>query len=57
MDGAEGLALRPGRITPGEISPVTHSIGGWVDPTASVDTVEKRKILPLMGIESRPFIP
>jgi hypothetical protein len=28
-----------------------HWIGGWVDPRASVDDVERRKILPLLGLE------
>jgi hypothetical protein len=32
-------------------SPVVHWIGGWVGPRTGVDDVEKRKILPLPGLE------
>jgi hypothetical protein len=49
--GNEWLASRPGRFTPGEISPGTHWIGGWVDPTAGLDDVEKT----LPRLELRPF--
>jgi hypothetical protein len=31
-------------ISSGETSPSTHCIGGWVDPTASPDDIDKRKI-------------
>jgi hypothetical protein len=34
--GGEWLASRPGRFTPG-----THCIGGWVDPRAGLDDMEK----------------
>jgi hypothetical protein len=44
---------RPSRFTTGERAPVTHWIGGWVDPRADVDDVEKRKFLTLPGIELR----
>jgi hypothetical protein len=37
----EWSASRPGRFTPGERDPGTHWIGGWVDPTAGLDDVEK----------------
>jgi hypothetical protein len=36
---------------------VTQSIGGWVGPRAGLDAVEKRKILPLSGIEPGVIIP
>jgi hypothetical protein len=39
---------------PNEISPSTHWIGGWMGLTASVDAMEKRKILTMPGIESWP---
>jgi hypothetical protein len=39
--GGERLASRPGRFTPEERVPGTHWIGGWVDPRASLDNVEK----------------
>jgi hypothetical protein len=34
-----------------ERTPSTHQIGGWVGPRVSLDTVGKRKILPLPVIE------
>jgi hypothetical protein len=34
-----------------EIGPDTHWIEGWVGPRAGLDAMEKRKILPLPGIE------
>jgi hypothetical protein len=42
--GEEWSASRSGRFTLGESAPGTHCIGGWVGPTAGLDTVEKRKI-------------
>jgi hypothetical protein len=45
LDGDEWSAPRPGRFTPGERSPGNHWIGGCVGSRASVDAVEKRKIL------------
>jgi hypothetical protein len=50
VDG-EWSASRPGRFTPGERAPSTHWIGGWVDPRACLDGVEKRKFLALPGLE------
>jgi hypothetical protein len=38
-------------------SPTTHWIGGWVGPRADMETIEKRKILPLPEIELQPSIP
>jgi hypothetical protein len=32
-------------------------VGGWMDPRAGLDGVEKRKILTLPEIESRPSYP
>jgi Rad3-related DNA helicase len=46
LDGGEWSASRPGRFTSG-----TLSIGGWVDPRAGLDEVEKRKFLTLPGLE------
>jgi hypothetical protein len=48
--GGEWLVSRPGRFTPGEIAPGTHCIGGWVDPRAGLDDVEKRKFPTLPGL-------
>jgi hypothetical protein len=49
----EWSASRPGRFTPVERDPGTHWIGGWVDPRAAPDDVEKRKFLALPGLEFR----
>jgi hypothetical protein len=40
----------------GERGPGTHWIGGWVGPRTSLDDVEKRKCLPLLGLELRPSV-
>jgi hypothetical protein len=42
--GGELSASRPGRFTPGEGALGNHWIGGWVDPRAGLDALEKRKI-------------
>jgi hypothetical protein len=47
----EWSASRPGRFTPRERAPGTHSIGGWVGPRAGLGNVEKRKFLTLPGLE------
>jgi hypothetical protein len=47
----EWSASRPGRFTPGERAPGTYWIGGWVDPRIGMDDTEKRKSLPLPGLE------
>jgi hypothetical protein len=52
--GGEWSASLPGCFTPGEIAPGTHWIGGWVALRTGVDAMEKRKILPLPGIEPGP---
>jgi hypothetical protein len=38
--GGEWTASRPCRFTPGK-EPGTHFIGGWVDPRAGLDEMEK----------------
>jgi hypothetical protein len=53
LDRGEWSDSRPGRFTPGEIAPGTHSIGGWVDPRADIDDMEKRKFVTQFGIELR----
>jgi hypothetical protein len=50
LAGGEWSASRPGRFAPG-----THWIGGWVDPRAGLDDVEKRKFLTLPGLDLRPL--
>jgi hypothetical protein len=48
--GDEWSASRPCRFTPGERAPVTHWIGGSVDPGVGMDEMEKRKFLiPILG--------
>jgi hypothetical protein len=39
LDGGECSASCLGHFTPGEISPSTHWIGGWVDPRTDLDGV------------------
>jgi hypothetical protein len=53
LDGCEWLASRFGYFTPRERSPHhrTRCMGGWVGPRGGLDAVEKRKALPLLGIE------
>jgi hypothetical protein len=51
QDGSECSASHPCFSTPMERAPSTHWMGGWVGPRAGVDATEKRKILPLLGIE------
>jgi hypothetical protein len=36
---------RQPRFTPGERTPGTHWIGGWVDPRAGLDAEARRKII------------
>jgi hypothetical protein len=48
----EWSASRPGLFTTG-----TNWIGGWMDPRAGPDDVEKRQILPLPALELRPLWP
>jgi hypothetical protein len=49
----ESLALRPGRSTPGDVAPGTHWVRGWVDPSAGLGDVDKRKYLTTPGLELR----
>jgi hypothetical protein len=55
LAGGEWSVLGPGRFTPTERAPGTHWIGGWVDPRAGLDDVEKRKFLNFQGLELRPL--
>jgi hypothetical protein len=55
LAGGKSSASCPGRSIPGERAPGTHWIGGWVDPRAGLDDVEKRKFLPPPGLELRPL--
>jgi hypothetical protein len=51
LGGGELSASRPDHFTPWERTPCTHWIGGWVDPRAGLDDVEKRKFFTLPGLE------
>jgi hypothetical protein len=55
LAGGERSASRFGRFTRREGAPGIHWIGGWVDPKAGLDDVEKRKSLILPRLELRPF--
>jgi hypothetical protein len=56
LAGGEWSASRPGLFNPVERASGGHWIESLVDPWASLDDVEKRKILTLPGLELRPFI-
>jgi hypothetical protein len=56
LDEGKWSALRPGRFTPRERAPGTHSTGGWVGPRAVLDAVVRRKI-PSPRWESNPRTP
>jgi hypothetical protein len=53
LAAGEWSASRPGRFAPGERAPGTHWIGGWVDPRAGLDNMEKRKFFTPQGLELR----
>jgi hypothetical protein len=55
LSESEWSTSRPGRFSPGEIAHGAHWIGGWVDPRADLDDMEKRKLLTLPGLELRPL--
>jgi hypothetical protein len=48
--GGEWSVSRHGCFTPGERAPSTHWIGGWVGSRASLDNVESRIFLTLLGL-------
>jgi hypothetical protein len=48
-------ASLPGHFTPGEKASGTHWRVSWVGPRTGLDDVERRKILPLPGLELRPL--
>jgi hypothetical protein len=57
LDRGEWTISRPGCFTPRERAPDSHLKEGWLDPTAGVDAVEKKNLLPLPGIELWPSNP
>jgi hypothetical protein len=46
---------RSDSFTPGERTPGTDWIGGWMDLRTDLNDAKKRKILPLPGLELRPL--
>jgi hypothetical protein len=52
--GGEWSVSHHGRSIPDERASDTQWIGGWVGPITGLDNVEKRKILPLRGLELKP---
>jgi hypothetical protein len=54
LDGGEWSASPPSRFTPGQRAPGTHWMGGWVGHRTDLESVEKRKVMPLPGIEPQP---
>jgi hypothetical protein len=50
LAGGEWSASRPGRFTPG-----TYWVGGWMGSRTDMDNVERRKILPIAGLELQPL--
>jgi hypothetical protein len=57
LAGRERSPSRAGHFTPGETVPGIHWIGGWVDPRAGLDDLEKRKFLTLPGLRTRTPTP
>jgi hypothetical protein len=55
LAGGEWSALRYDRFTPEEGDPSIRWIGGWVDPRAGLDNVEKTKSLTLLGLNLQPL--
>jgi hypothetical protein len=53
--GGQWSASCPGRFTTEENAPCAHWIGAWIGLGTSLDGVERRKILPLPGLEIRPL--
>jgi hypothetical protein len=43
LHGREKISSRPGRFATWERTLSTHWIGGWVDPRAGLEAVDKRK--------------
>jgi hypothetical protein len=54
LDGGEWSTLHPSRFTPGEIASSAYWKKGRMDPRASLNTVQMRKILPCW--ESNPAV-
>jgi hypothetical protein len=55
LAGDEWSASHPGRFPRGKRAPGNNCIGGWVNPRAGLNYVEKIKFLTLLGLELRPL--
>jgi hypothetical protein len=55
LAGGEWSASCPCCFTPEKEPLVPIELGGWVGPRASLDNVEKRKFLFLLGLELQPL--
>jgi hypothetical protein len=55
LAGGERSTSRPDRFITGKRVAGTHWIGGWLDPRAGLDDVEKRQFLILPGLKLRPL--
>jgi hypothetical protein len=51
-----GQLHAPANLTPRKEPPVIHWIGGWLNPRAGLDDMEKLKFLTLLGLEPRPSV-
>jgi hypothetical protein len=51
--GVRGQHHTPAAFYPGERTPGTHCTGGWVGPSAGLDTETRGNPLPLPGIQPR----
>jgi hypothetical protein len=49
-----GQLHAPAALPPGKEPTGTHWIESWMDPRTGLDDVERRKILPLPGLEIQP---
>jgi hypothetical protein len=55
LAGGEQSASHPCCFTSRERAPCSHWIGGWVNPRAGLDEVQKRKFLTLPGLKLQPL--
>jgi hypothetical protein len=55
LDGGKLVSFMPLSPYSWGKSPGTHWIRGWMGPRTGLDTMEKRIILPLLGVEPQPY--
>ena len=56
LDGCEWPASRPSPLTPGQGATSTYGKGGWVSPTASLNSLQKEKSLAPTGCPASSLI-